>query len=133
VMGSSRGFNSCDEAQLQRWTGNDLVSACSARLVFGRSRLGRSLDLTPFFPLERACTGEHKGIRCRLWCQGPIMCALMGCRLLVRLRSGVTVLALVFSFALQASVCNLVAVLLTSGLPKSSRYHRLSYLGGLFT
>jgi len=40
----------------------------------------------------------------------------MGCRFLVHLHSGVTNLVLVSSFALQASVCNLVAIFLTGGL-----------------
>jgi len=47
----------------------------------------------PFLSSQRACSREHKGIRRRLWYQGPVACALMGCRLLVRLRFGVTVLA----------------------------------------
>ena len=129
VMGPSRGFSSCDEARLWGWTGNDLFFVWSARLAFGRSRLGRNLGLTPFFFLQRACS---KGIRRRICYQGPIACAFMRCRLLVRLRFGVTVLASVSSFALQVSFCNLVAVLFAGGLPESSQYRRSSGPGGLF-
>ena len=107
AMGSSGGFSSYDLAQLWRWIGNDLSSAWSEHLVFGQSRLRRSLGLIPFLSLQLVCSREHKGIRRRLWYHRSIACTFMGCRLLVCLRSGVTVLASVSSFALQALVCNL--------------------------
>ena len=119
AKGSSRSFSSCDKAQLWGWIGNDLFSTWSARLAFSRSRLGRSLDLTLFLSLQRACSRKHKGIRHQLQYQGSIACAFMGCHLLVHLLSGVTVLGQISSFALQALVCNLVAVLLAGSLPGS--------------
>jgi len=48
-MGSLRGFSSCDEAQLWGWTRNDLLSAWSAGLTFGRSRLGVKFGFDPLF------------------------------------------------------------------------------------
>jgi len=48
AMSSSRNLSSYDEAQLWGWTGNDLSSSWSVCLTFDQSRLGRSLDLTPF-------------------------------------------------------------------------------------
>jgi len=49
VMGSSKSFSSCDETQLWGWIRNDVFFAWPACLASGRSKLGRSLSLTPFF------------------------------------------------------------------------------------
>jgi len=65
-----------------------------------------------FLSSQRACSKKHKDIRRQLWYQGSIICALMGCRLLVCLYSEVTILVQVSSVVLQASFYNMVAILL---------------------
>ena len=108
------------EFQFLRWA-RQQISAL-ARLSFGRSGLGRSLGLTPFLSLQRACRRKHKGIQHWLSNQGPIACTLMRCHLIVHLYSGVTVLASILFFALKASVCTLFTILLTDSLLRSSQY-----------
>ena len=63
AMDSPNSLSSCDEAQLWGQTGNELSFVWSVCLAFGRSRLGRSLDLTPFLSLQQAYSREHKSIQ----------------------------------------------------------------------
>ena len=53
MIGSSSSLSSYDEAQLWGWTGNDISFAWSALLASNRSRMDRSLGLTPFLSLQR--------------------------------------------------------------------------------
>ena len=98
AMGSSRGFSSCDQAQ----TWNDLSSAWSACLAFGRSRQG----FDPlFFPCSEHVAGSIRAFDADSGISGRSSVLLWGAASLsVSTRSyglGINILHCLADFSLQ--------------------------------